>query len=162
MIHVIPTGRGGHRLHDENNHSYRIDEKINDKTYWKCIEHHCKARVHTKNDTSIGIIKRIGEHSHCSNPSKHLAYKIKSDLRSRSNGCAEKSCSLIRDAARNLDTTSMTIWPSTPNLSREVRCWKQKENIVPTTPPRRTGFGIPLTFQKLDDGCPFLVLTIRK
>ena len=84
MIQVIPTGRGGHRLYDENNHSYWIDKKISDKTYWKCIEHHCKARVHTKDDTSIDIIKRIGEHSHSSNPSKPFPYKIKPELRSRS------------------------------------------------------------------------------
>ena len=74
---------------------------------------------------------------------------MKSELRSRSKGCAEKSRLLISDAARNFDTNSMTILPSTPNLSREVRGLKQKENIVPTTPQRRTGFKIPQAFQKL-------------
>ena len=89
MIQVIPTGRGGHRLYDENNHSYRIHKKINDKTYWKCIEHHCKARVHTKDDTSIDIIKRVCEHSHSSNPFKPVAAKMKSELRYCSKSCAE-------------------------------------------------------------------------
>ena len=90
MIQVFPIGRGGHSLYDKNNHSYRIDEKINDKTHWKCIEYHCKARVHTKDDTSIDIIKRAGEHSCSSNPSKPVAFKMKSEHRSRSKGCAEK------------------------------------------------------------------------
>ena len=90
MIQVFPIGRGGHRLYDKNNHSYRIDKKINDRTHWKCIENHCKARVHAKDDTSIDIIKRVGELSHSSNSSKPVAFKMKSELRSRSKGCAEK------------------------------------------------------------------------
>ena len=40
MIELIPTGRGGYRLCDESNYSYRIDKKIKEVTYWKCIEDH--------------------------------------------------------------------------------------------------------------------------
>ena len=58
-------------------------------------------------------------------------------LISRSKGCAEKSRLLIGDAARNLDTTSMTIFLSTLNLSREVRRLTQKKNIAPTTPQNK-------------------------
>ena len=81
---------------------------------------------------------------------------MKSELRSSSEGCAEKSRLLIVDAARNLDTTSTTILLSTPNLSRNVHRWKQKVNIVPTTSKRRTGSEIPRAFQKLEDGRPML------
>ena len=43
---------------------------------------------------------------------------------------------------------------------REVRRWKRKENILPTTPQIRTGFEIPLVFQKVEDGRPFLQYNI--
>ena len=58
---------------------------------------------------------------------------MKSELGSRSKGCAEKFHLLIGDAARNLDTTSMTMLPSTPNLARKVRVGSRKKITLDDT-----------------------------
>ena len=109
MIELIPTGCGGYRLYDEQNYSYRVDKKIIEVTFWKCIEDHCRARVHTRDGNPVKIIRTVGVHSHTSNPSKPVTYKAKSELKFRSKTSTKKSRSLISEALKNLDTNSLTI-----------------------------------------------------
>ena len=70
ITELIPIGRGGHRLCDEKNYSFRIYKKIKEVTYWKCIEDCSRARVHTRDEKPLKIIRALDNQSHTSNPSE--------------------------------------------------------------------------------------------
>ena len=152
MIYQMETSGGGLKLVDHPNYIYRIDRKYGEKTYWKCDSMECKARVHTKlEDDSVSICKTVGEHCH---PSKPKVYKAKT--KSIATNSQTSARSLIAEVASSLDSNVLALLPTKAHLSRNIRGWRQEEN-VPGIPTGRSGYIIPEEYRFLENGNQFLL-----
>ena len=71
--YIISTNRGGKKLVDENNHTYKTDKRANKVWYWKCVVTNCVARaktIHGQDEGGKEIISEfamINAHTHASN-----------------------------------------------------------------------------------------------
>ena len=94
MAKFRKSNTGGKIFVDEENYSYHFHKKNADetKTYWRCVERSCKARIHTVNNS---ITARCNEHNHGSSASKVRAQEVMSELKTTSVSTCEPARSLI-------------------------------------------------------------------
>ena len=104
MVYQVESTRGGLKLVDDLNFIYRINRKYGPKTYWKCENADCKARLHTvlEND-NLSVCKTFGEHCHPSNPSKPKICRAKAILKAQATTSQASARSLIAEMSSTLD-----------------------------------------------------------
>lgn len=140
-----------------NGFAYTIDRKTDQKIYWKC-EHArklgCRARLHTSVDHVV--LKTVGEHeNHTGDPRTAPIRKYYEQLYTESQQNHTSPHNILTQTNIGVPDEVRVHLPATTNLKRNIRRWRQEENVAPT--PIDTNFPmIPEKFHITARGSSFL------
>ena len=163
MPYTISTTRGGRKLVDGNNHTYRTDRRVNGVWYWKCVVQNCGARAKTKHGQDdegkdvVSDFTMTNVHTHAANPNKVSSLKAKQKLKTLAEVTQEQTRTVVANAVQGLSLPESAALPDSSSLSRCVRKWRNKNLIVPPNPSSVNGFEIPERYATTMQGDKFLL-----
>ena len=157
MPQVVKSIRGKEKLLDDLNYLYDFHKSSETKSYYRCENRMCTARVHTmKGDPHHDIAKRVGEHNHSATADRIAARVAVTELKVAAKSSQNSSRVLIANSAARLDEASRAQLPSVAFMSQSIRRWRKADERPPPVPVARNGFSIPEEFKTLESGEVFL------
>lgn len=140
MICTVRSKHGGPKIGDDNNYVYQLGRKCSaKKTYWKCEIGEQKPRLHASLvNGNTAVLQILCEQSSLPTHQNQKFTKL-CQTQKLANNSQQSLRALMMASLANLDTTACSVCPvkaSLPNLSHDIRNWRQKKSQAPSMLPK--------------------------